>query len=177
MRAASIGSSAATPGISMPAPSIIRHRLTQKPPRDTRRRIDDKRRLLLHRPRQAAGARPIRCEPSPAGNVSSQETAEYGTVISDLQMKELVHDDVILERPRLVGKIMRKGAPACRRTRRPLPRHALNTDLRRGYANSRRPLAHPLLKFVAASSHDLSERIRSPISTIRLPDTSRRRTL
>src|SRR5689334_4387698 len=92
-----------------------------------------------------------------------------------------MNDDVILEGARLLDQVGGERAPSAGRARRPLAGHPCDANLARRHAKPSRPLAYALLELIGdqvSLAHGFRcPRMRSPISTIRFPETSFSRTL
>jgi hypothetical protein len=80
--------------------------------------------------------------------MSREKAPENTAMVADFEVEEFVHDDIILKGAGFIEQIGGEGAATARRAGSPLPRHSLDTHLLRRYANTVRPVAHPLSKLV-----------------------------
>jgi hypothetical protein len=105
-----------------------------------------------------------------------QEAPEDAAMVSDLEMEEFVHDDIVLEGQGLIEQIRSEGAPAARGAGGPFPRHLLHPNLRWRDSDAVRPVEHSVSELIhgLVRRHVRRAMIRSPMSTMRLPVTSLR---
>lgn len=101
-------------------------------------------------------------------------------MIPNLEVQQFMYDHVVLERMSFFQEVARESAPAYRGARGPLSGHPLDPNLGRLYFDAAGPRSDTLLELtlgIESRHRGLDEIIRSPSSTMRLPEISFSNTL